>query len=100
MHGRHLAMTAALLALRCALAVAAPAAPGVLMSDYFIGESLPPITPAERALTAVPSAPGAPAVVLVDAEQTQWAQKISRQRIFRRTKILTEAGVHSHGDYA
>ncbi len=71
----------------------------------------PPITDAERALTAVPGEPNAPAVVLfrkgeflMDGYGLQRGGHMSLLRVQVRMKILTEAGkrngevVISHGD--
>ena len=53
-----------------------------------------PLTPEQLALTSVPFAPGAPAVVLLDAVQDG-----PHYLRHRRVKILTEGGVQAHGDY-
>lgn len=64
----------------------------------------PEVTPEQKALTSVPFAPGAPAVLLVDAEQqTQnsdftFSQVVRIER-FQRIKILTQKGVESYSDY-
>lgn len=63
-------------------------------------DGFPKITEAEMALTEVPYAPGAPAVLLLNAEQNHW-EEINRIRLnyFRRLKILTEDGVEDYADF-
>jgi len=97
---KQLALAALLLALAQGAAAAPPvAANGMPVSSLVISEVLPPVPPEQQALMSIPLARGAPAVVLLNAQQTQWRERLSRQRIFRRVKILTEAGVHSHGNF-
>jgi hypothetical protein len=69
-----------------------------------IPPGFPEVTPQQKALTAVPFAPGAAAVVLVEDEtQTQdpnfTSLRIVRIERFRRVKILTQAGVEAAADY-
>lgn len=63
-------------------------------------DGFPKISEAEMALTEVPFAPGAPAVLLLNAEQNQW-EEINRIRMnyFRRLKILTEDGIEDYADF-
>jgi hypothetical protein len=69
-----------------------------------IESGFPEVTAEDRALAGVPFAPGAPAVVLLDAEmQTQQPDFAASQVVhierFRRVKILTQAGVEHYADY-
>lgn len=88
-----------LIALSCLLsATPASAAKGVKASDIMLPDGHLPITDAERALTSVPFAAGAPAVVLLDAKQYEFEENFVRVRTTRRLKILAEAGSR-WGDY-
>ena len=78
--------------------VAAPGAKPLKPSDIVLPDGFTPVTEADRALAAVPFAPGAPAVVLLDAEQYEYEENYVRTRHARRIKILTEAGTR-WGDY-
>jgi len=75
-----------------------------LCSPAFAAEPFPPITDAERALTAVPGAPNAPAVVLArNAEFLMMgytrSDEISSHLVVQvRTKILTAEGTKSWGE--
>ncbi len=80
------------------LAQAAPGAKGLKTADVMLPDALPAVTEAERALTSVASAPGAPAVVLLKGEQYEWTENFVRLSILRRVKILTDAGAADHGD--
>lgn len=69
--------------------------------DLVLAGGFPPITDEDRALKEVPFAPGAPAVMLLNVRQTEWAfkggnaMKGARTRIFQRIKILNQAGVEA-----
>lgn len=68
--------------------------------DWVLPKSFPPVTEGEKALKAVPFAAGAPAVVLFNGSQRDWAGvNLVRQTKFRRVKILTQAGVENASDY-
>ena len=72
------------------------------IQDLLLSHEFPPVGEAERKLAEVPFAKGAPAAVLLAARQCQWTWldsdlMLSMQEV-RRVKILTEAGVKSHGD--
>jgi hypothetical protein len=89
--------------LLAAFAVAASLCVGA--SSRAVAEPFPPITDAERALTAVPGAPNAPAVVLArNAELLMMGYGkesrgiSSRLAVQVRTKILTKEGVESSGE--
>lgn len=83
---------AALFAASLVLAAPADAAKGVKASDIMLPDGFTPVTDAERSLSSVPFAPGAPAVVLLDAEQYDYQDTFVRTRAARRVKILSEAG--------
>ncbi len=91
---------AALALLCCCVANAAERNPRDMLLTT---TGLPSISDEEKALVEVASAKGAPAVVLVNAEQDDWtvrgALTVKRTVIFRRVKILTAAGVQDYGSY-
>ena len=94
---------AALIAATLALTAPAGAADSARAKERLLPEALPPVRPADKALTTVTWAPGAPAVVLLEARQNEWVDIKStsflRARYFRRLKVLTEAGVEPWGDF-
>lgn len=97
----------AALALFAAVLVVAPAGATEKKkkgTDLVLKDGFPPISAEEKALTEVPFAPGAPAVVLLQAEQLeqQVAADDVRQRIafYRRVKILTQAGVEEYSSWS
>lgn len=57
-----------------------------------------PITDAERALASVAFAPGAPAVILLEARQDEWTGMDRRIHYHRRVKVLTKDGVDLVGN--
>lgn len=71
--------------------------------DLVLANKLPDITPEEKALTKVPFAEGAPAVLLLDARQDEWGErgalKVHRSQYLWRVKILTQAGIEPYGQY-
>jgi hypothetical protein len=73
---------------------------GAVLADGF-----PAITEEERALSEVPFAKGAPAVVLQDVLQHRWDRVsgdvyYTRIDMHRRVKILTQAGVERASDWS
>lgn len=70
--------------------------------DLLLQPGFPPISDEQRTLTEVPFAKGAPAVVLLDAEQDEWDQGLKFRRVdrYRRIKILTPDGVETYGDFS
>jgi Domain of Unknown Function with PDB structure (DUF3857)/Transglutaminase-like superfamily len=83
---------------RGALAAMVCAAAAILAAAPARADSLPPITAEERALTAVPGAPNAPAVVLFKRGEFWMMDPArhdisSRLQVQVRLKILTEAGI-------
>ncbi len=96
--------------IRCLLLVAgalvsAPTlAKGPTYADFFIAPGFPPITPAQKSLTEVPSAAGSPAVMLFKSQQITQELDLIHAQIFRieyvrRIKILTPAGVEGYSDF-
>ncbi len=64
-------------------------------------DGYPELASWERTLTKVPFAEGAPAVVLLEAEQNRW-EEVNRIRTdyFRRVKLLTDGGVADYADFS
>lgn len=98
--------TARTLALGAALAGVAVAAHarGPAAGDLLLGGGWPDLPADQRALTSVPFAPGAPAVILLEAQQHEQSfqedgQILQRIVYFRRTKVLTAAGVENWSDF-
>jgi len=97
-HRRLIPCTVLVLAISHALAK--KAGEGAVLADGY-----PPITDEEKALTEVPFAKGAPAVVLQDVLQHRWdiiqglATLYTRIDHHRRLKILSQAGVELFADY-
>lgn len=63
-----------------------------------------PISAAEMALKEIPSAPGAPAVILFEGEEYYFAKPATGAALTRtiyqyRIKILDESGVEEYGDF-
>lgn len=66
--------------------------------DHVVTDAFRPVAQADRDLKAVPFAPGAPAVVLLNVVQTEWSEDgYQRHVVHRRVKLLTPEGVASHG---
>lgn len=69
--------------------------------DVILAAEFPEVPDAHRALTEVPYAKGAPAVILLEAQQNDWhGLEFRRIRYLRRIKILSPAGVEQYGDFA
>jgi hypothetical protein len=87
-----------------ALASAPTLAKGPTYADFLVSPGFPPITPAQKSLTEVPSAAGAPAVALLKCQQITQELDLIHAQIFRieyvrRIKILTQAGVEGYSDF-
>jgi hypothetical protein len=69
--------------------------------DLFLPDGYPELTKEHKRLTEVPFAKGAPAVVLLEAQQIEWDENLIFRRIhyYQRIKILEEAGIDRWGDY-
>jgi hypothetical protein len=68
--------------------------------DMMLPRGWPEVTAEQLALTEVPYAKGAPAVVLLEAQEYDWeGLEIKRDRYFRRVKILTEDAIEEYGSY-
>ena len=94
---------AAFTAVAIPAAAAEKAPPRRKAADLVLQDKYPPITPEQKALTEVPWAKGAPAVVLLSAEQHEYVeagdQVTERIHTYRRVKILTQAGVEEYADF-
>lgn len=100
-----LALRLLVTALATTVLAAAPAGPSKRKpAELMLKDEFPPISDAQRQLTAVPFEPGAPAVMLLFAEQRQLLTEsddlLQRVHLYRRVKILNAAGVEEHGDFA
>jgi hypothetical protein len=93
--------TAALLSLCLLTASLASARSGPDARDLFLPDGFPELTKEHEQLTEVPFAKGAPAVVLLEAQQTEWDENLIFRRIhyYRRVKILSEDGIETYGSY-
>jgi hypothetical protein len=68
--------------------------------DLMLPRGFPDLTEEQLALTEVPYAKGAPAVVLLEAQEYEWeGLEFLRDRYFRRLKILTEDAIEEHGSF-
>ncbi len=68
--------------------------------DLLISRGYPEITDEQRALTDVEFAKGAPAVVLLQAQEYFWeGLEFKRDRFFRRIKILDDSAIERHGSF-
>lgn len=95
---------AAFVALATTLVPAAPAkAPRVRPESLILKDEFPPIPDEHRSLTSVPFEPGAPAVILLKAEQhhllLESSSILQRVHVYRRVKILNPAGAERFGNY-
>ena len=97
-----LARPAAAAAMFCAALVSAPAEAAKARESVFTS-GFSAVSDQEISLKEVPFAPGAPAVVLLDARQEEWSQRgatwVHRQLFVRRLKILTEEGARRFAEY-
>jgi len=69
-----------------------------------IKDKLPPVTDEERAMTGVAYAPGAPAAILLDAEQQEFYKRVTevadtRTIRFRRIKLFDDAAADPWGQW-
>ena len=97
-------LRAAVVAFASSAVLAAPSgAPKKKPAELMLKDEYPPITDADRQLTSVPFEPGAPAVLLLFAEQRQLIATgddlAQRVHLYRRLKILTSAGAEEYGDF-
>ena len=68
--------------------------------DLMLPRGFPDVTDEQLALTEVPYAKGAPAVVLMEAKQYEWeGLEFVRDRYFRRLKILSEDAIEDYGSF-
>jgi len=68
--------------------------------DLMLSGGFPKLTEEQLALTEVPYAKGAPAVVLLEAQEYEWeGLEFLRDRYFRRLKILTEDAIEDYGSF-
>ncbi|HEX6853170.1 MAG TPA: DUF3857 domain-containing protein [Candidatus Polarisedimenticolaceae bacterium] len=72
-------------------------------AELLLKDEYPPITDADKQLASVPFEPGAPAAMLLYAEQRQLLVEsddlLQRVHVYRRVKILDAAGVEDYGDF-
>lgn len=99
-----LLVRAAVVAFASSLLVAAPApSPKKKPAELMLKDEYPPIPDAHKQLTSVPFEPGAPAVLLLYAEQRQLLAEsddlLQRVHLYRRVKILNAAGAGEFGDF-
>jgi hypothetical protein len=102
MHVRRSLIAATVLLSLCLLTVSlASARGGPDARDLFLPDGFPELTKEHEQLTEVPFAKGAPAVVLLEAQQTEWDENLIFRRIhyYQRIKILHEDGIERYGDY-
>ncbi|MCE5248388.1 DUF3857 domain-containing protein [bacterium] len=97
-----LARPVAAAAALCAALAASPAEAAKARELVFTS-GWPAVSDQEITIKEIPFAPGAPAVVLLDARQEEWCQRgptwVHRQLFFRRLKVLTEEGARRFAEY-